>query len=816
MNRSDWPSSGARLDFLLPPQRPDEMGRLAHYRVLKVLGQGGMGVVFLAEDTRLGRTVALKTMKPEIAADPRHRQRFLREARAAAKVEDDHIVPIYDVGEERGVPWLAMPLLKGQSLDEMLKRLKVLTPAQAVRLGAQVARGLAAAHAAGLIHRDVKPANVWVEPEGGGRAKLLDFGLAREERPDPDGTEPLTRTGAVVGTPAYMAPEQARGEKLDARADLFSLGCVLYRAVTGRLPFQGDGLMGTLLALATETPPPPHEVNSAVPPPLSALIVKLLAKERTGRPASASEVVTALQALLQETATATLPLAKPVAVPAAAPKDENPWSDLTEVQERPAPAAPAAPPTPPWNRRRLAIGAAAALVLIGGLLAGVIVIIKNKKGEEVARVVAPEGGSVETRKVSDSGKAKIDPASVDVDRRAAEWVLSIGGKVFVNYDWKWVTELPKGQFGLAGVNLSDNRKVTDAGLANLKECRGIWQLDLGGSSISDAGLAQVKDFASARLMTELYLSNTAVGDAGLAHLSDCTGLRQIQMGNTRVTDSGLAHLVKLKNLRVLWVNMTKVTEAGVKKLAAALPLCKILWDGGVIAPPDFAEREAAEWVLSIGGRLSIRQGKQESEIKAIKDLPATPFEVVGVDFVEVVGGKFVGNQIIDDAGLERLKGLNKLQHLNLSHTRVGDAGLEHITGLSNLTFLGLGACWRVGDAGLARLGKAFPNLSTLYLGGTQVSDAGLVHLKQLTKLTRLTINVTRVSDTGLGHIKALTKLESLDLSKTQVSDTGLKLLTGLSNLTELYLIDTPITTDGIAALQKALPKCKIVSGPTAK
>lgn len=260
--------------LLAPPEHPDEIGRLAHYRVLKVLGAGGMGVVFLAEDVRLYRIVALKTMKPEVAADPRHRQRFLREARAAAKVEDDHIVPIYDVGEDRGVPWLAMPYLKGQSLDELLKREKVLKPAQAAHLGAQVAKGLAAAHAAGLIHRDVKPANIWVEPEGGGRAKLLDFGLARDHRqPREQEQEHLTCVGVVVGTPAFMAPEQARGEPLDARADLFSLGCVLYRAVTGRVPFQGQGMMDTLRALATETPPDPHELNPAVSRPLSALIM---------------------------------------------------------------------------------------------------------------------------------------------------------------------------------------------------------------------------------------------------------------------------------------------------------------------------------------------------------------------------------------------------------------------------------------------------------------------------------------------------------------------------------------------------------------
>jgi WD40 repeat protein/tRNA A-37 threonylcarbamoyl transferase component Bud32 len=367
---------------LAPPQAPDELGRLAHFRVLKVLGQGGMGVVFLTEDTLLQRTVALKTMKPERAAEPRHRQRFLREARAAAKVEHDHIVPIYGVGEDRGVPWLAMPLLKGQTLEDLLKRAKVLKPAQVVRLGAQVARGLAAAHEAGLVHRDVKPANIWVEPEGGGRVKLLDFGLARDHGPDPEAAVgPLTREGTVIGTPAYMAPEQARGEAVDTRADLFSLGCVLYRALTGRLPFQGDGLMGTLLSLAADTPPAPHEVNPAVPRPLSELIVTLLAKDRSARPASAKAVVAALEAL-QEKPPAAVPVALHVTPRAA--------------EAAPPVAVPAGMSQRAIPRRRWRVAVAATLVLaVGGVLAGQIIIrVRDRDGKDIAEYTVPEGGSV--------------------------------------------------------------------------------------------------------------------------------------------------------------------------------------------------------------------------------------------------------------------------------------------------------------------------------------------------------------------------------------------------------------------------------------
>ncbi len=276
-------------DFLAPPQAPDELGRLGPYRVLQVLGAGGMGVVFRAEDPQLERCVALKAMLPTLAVSASARQRFLREARTAAAIDHDHIVHIYQVGEDRGVPFLAMQFLKGEPLDERLRRESLLPLTEVVRIGREVADGLAAAHACGLIHRDIKPGNLWLEGDRG-RVKILDFGLARAV----DDKAHLTQSGAIVGTPAYMAPEQVTGKGLDARCDLFSLGCVLYRLCTGVLPFQGSDTIATLMAVATEQPRPPGELNPEVPATLSDLVMHLLAKDPGERPASAQAVVAAL------------------------------------------------------------------------------------------------------------------------------------------------------------------------------------------------------------------------------------------------------------------------------------------------------------------------------------------------------------------------------------------------------------------------------------------------------------------------------------------------------------------------------------------
>jgi serine/threonine protein kinase len=284
-----------QFPFLTPALHANELGRLGHYRILKVLGQGGMGVVFQAQDSTLERLVALKVMKPETSTSEVARKRFHQEARAAASIQHDHIVTIYHVGEDSGIPYLAMPFLLGESLESRLRRTSRLPIAEIIRIGREVADGLSAAHARGLIHRDIKPANIWLEdlgPDVPARVKILDFGLARVGS---DQFQKMTRTGMVMGTPGYMAPEQARGsERIDHRCDLFSLGCVLYHMATGREPFYREDVMATLMALALDEPAPIRQFNPEAPQALVDLVNKLMAKSPDGRPVTAASVCKAL------------------------------------------------------------------------------------------------------------------------------------------------------------------------------------------------------------------------------------------------------------------------------------------------------------------------------------------------------------------------------------------------------------------------------------------------------------------------------------------------------------------------------------------
>jgi eukaryotic-like serine/threonine-protein kinase len=256
---------------------------LSHYEVFEEIGRGGMGVVYRAVDTRLGRPVAIKMLPSDATADPDRIRRFVQEARAASALNHPNIVTIYDIDEDASTTFIAMELVDGAPLDRLLREGR-LTPAQAIDYAAQAASALEAAHARGIIHRDIKPANIMIMPDG--RAKVLDFGLAKlvDRGPAESTMSALgTRPGLIMGTAAYMSPEQAEGRPLDARSDIFSLGAVLYEMLAGRRPFAGDSDIAVITSILRDTPPPIRSVRPDVPVPLQAVVDRCLAKSPADR-----------------------------------------------------------------------------------------------------------------------------------------------------------------------------------------------------------------------------------------------------------------------------------------------------------------------------------------------------------------------------------------------------------------------------------------------------------------------------------------------------------------------------------------------------
>ena len=276
---------------------------VSHYHILGKLGGGGMGVVYEAQDTRLGRHVALKFIPENLAKDAKSLDRFVREARAASQLNHPGICTIHDIQDMDGHPFIVMEKLEGMSLKERIRG-QAMPADEVLDVGIQVADALAASHAKGIIHRDIKPANIFLTPTG--QAKILDFGLAKlsrslgssDETPVEDS---LTAVGVIPGTAVYMSPEQARGEELDARSDLFSLGVVLYEMATGKKPFSGDNVITTLDAVLNQKPVSPRQLNPKLPPDLEGIIGRAMEKNRGNRYPNAIAMKGDLQSLRKET-----------------------------------------------------------------------------------------------------------------------------------------------------------------------------------------------------------------------------------------------------------------------------------------------------------------------------------------------------------------------------------------------------------------------------------------------------------------------------------------------------------------------------------
>jgi serine/threonine-protein kinase len=280
------------LDFLQPSDNPAVLGRLGSYEVLEVLGQGGMGVVLKAFDPALHRPVAIKVLAAPFASSGAARKRFAREAQADAAVSHDHVVPVHAVDAAATPPYLVMAFIPGQSLQDRIDRSGPLELKEILRVGMQTASGLAAAHAQGIIHRDIKPANIMLE-NGIERVRITDFGLARAVD-----DASVSQNGAVAGTPQYMAPEQARGEVVDQRADLFALGSTLYAMATGRAPFRGDCGLAVIRQVCDSEPVLVREINPDIPIWLEGIIRKLHVKDPSQRFQSAGEVAALLERCL--------------------------------------------------------------------------------------------------------------------------------------------------------------------------------------------------------------------------------------------------------------------------------------------------------------------------------------------------------------------------------------------------------------------------------------------------------------------------------------------------------------------------------------
>ena len=376
------------LDALQPGER------LLHFEVVRELGRGGMGVVYEARDTKLRRRVALKVLPSAVAGDPERRERFLREARAAAAVTHPNLVVVFEIGESEARLFIAMEFVEGESLRAHLARHAAgLPPDEAVRIASAIAAGLARAHRAGVVHRDLKPENVMIAPDG---VKLLDFGIAKALEPVDAAAAhaehatvtgsgaALTHEGAMIGTPGYMAPEQVSGKASDRRADVFALGVVLYELLTGRAPFGGATPMERAVATLRDEPALPSSLATGIPRSLDSLVTRCLAKRADERFDDAGELFAALDGLDAGEVQSPAARATPERAPAADPlAPTEPGSSPSHATDAAASARSLEQPRPPAKRSPWIIAAIPAL-----LVAAVAVAFRSGRSDSATGTVS--------------------------------------------------------------------------------------------------------------------------------------------------------------------------------------------------------------------------------------------------------------------------------------------------------------------------------------------------------------------------------------------------------------------------------------------
>jgi serine/threonine-protein kinase len=490
-------SRAAVLGLLAPTDDDRMLGRLGTYEVVGIVGSGGMGVVLKAFDPALNRYVAIKVLAPHLGASGAARRRFSREAQAAAAVVHENVMEIYGVDDAAGLPYLVMPYVRGPSLQRRLDEQGPLALAEILRIGMQAASGLGAAHAQGLVHRDVKPANILLA-DGVERVKLTDFGLARAAD-----DASLTRTGFIAGTPQYMSPEQARGEAVDSRSDLFSLGSVMYAMCTGRLPFRAETSYGVLRRITDEEPRPIREINPEVPEWLCRIIARLMAKHPEERFQSAAEVAQLFEACLahvQQPSAARLPeeLCR-LESPADAKTPDQPrrasgrfraaWNRRSQ---EPGASAPRLIPDQPrrasgrfraaWNRRSQEPGASAprlisrkallvAAFVVAVFLAGVVIVLQLDKGtltiesevDDVSVRVTRGSEVVERLTVKQTGETiRIAAGTYVVEIEGdADGIAIENGAVKVERGGREIVRIVKSEEAAPGGNIGDDRPDPD-------------------------------------------------------------------------------------------------------------------------------------------------------------------------------------------------------------------------------------------------------------------------------------------------------------------------------------------------------------------
>jgi Leucine-rich repeat (LRR) protein len=862
--RGEGPKSAVRpVTPTTAKMRPEQ--QFGRYRILRKLGEGGMGSVYLAIDTELDRRVALKVPTFDGRDDDKTLERFYREARTAAKLEHPELCRVYDVGKVGGTHYLTMPFIEGRPLSDAISPSRPLAPRQVAAAVRKLALAMDEAHRSGIIHRDLKPSNIMVTRKR--ELIVMDFGLARSfDRTDPT----ITRSGELTGTPLYMAPEQLTGEpdQIGPACDIYSLGVILYELLTARRPFEGPAAV-VLGLVAVAEPPPPSRFRDDLDPLIERICLKALAKSPTDRFQSMAEFAAALGEYLKQARTLLVDELSPDMATAAAGDGGERAKEGTETLYGQFAAAfdlgrpsavesarkgnrPQALKPPAW--RRLATGLA---IAISGLaLAAGLTYWFNRPGTkgtnpplavnvppEVDHVAATNGprpqNSPEDSAITEAKSELMSAIADDAEHRAMHAVLNNNGALRIFADGReHHIAFDDGMLGerfftIRGISFCDVALSHDAIeeiSALVPELMELEEINLRGSSIENSALAILN---RARGLKTVRVSAPAVNDAGLlrtwntksstpspasknkkapdqeaALLQRQSQLRRLSLRDTSVSDAGIAELGRAPNLVDLDLSASAVSDAALKSISALENLERLCLDG--TATTD-------EGLIYLYEKQSIKQLHLAQTDIGDLSLPILA-SLSSLRELDITG------TFLSERAIARLKAsLPQCQisfgpGANHDHRQVKAEPRERIAGPVAELSDREAATWIQRVHGSLRLVGSEAWLgpkSSLPQGPLKIKEISFLssdlkrsiddhsapHLAKLDRLEGLDIRGTAITGQAMRYIAGAQRLKKLIVSETDVDDYGLKQIAALKSLEGLWLHNTKITNDGLVHLQ---------------